>query len=127
MEKADLLKIVKTTPTEISKMDAMIDVSNFQSIKNYKDHDSSFSRIFNVPNKDYLPIIAAFFVSGKEGVQDAMMKLLDERVIEIVDESTLPGKEDMLVNINEVDPQESCSVIAVPPAFVIHLSGEPHV
>ena len=126
MEKSELLKLVKTSPTDVAKMDALIDVSAFQTVKNYKDHDSSFSRIFNVPNRDHLPIIAAFFVNGNEGTQDSMMKLIDEKVVEIVDESTMPGKEDLLVKIDEVDPQESCSVIAVPPAFVIHLSGEKH-
>jgi len=126
MEKSELLKLVKTPPTDVSQMESLIDVCNFKAIKNYIDYDPTFSIIFNVPNKEFMGIIAAFFTQAAEGTQEIMVKLIDEKVIEIVDRQTLPGKEKLLVHIDKVDPQESCYAIAVPPAYVINLRGEKH-
>ena len=124
METAALLKLLLTPPDKIAQMEALIDLTSFDVIKRYKDQDASFDRVFNVAKKEHLGIVAAFFIQNAEGTQDKLMKLIDSKTIQIVDDNTIMHKEKLLMNINEVDTQESCYCIALPPCYLIHLTGK---
>jgi len=124
METPKLLKLLLTPPDKIAQMESLIDITSFSVIKRYKEQDPSFDRVFNVAKKEHLGIVAAFFIQNAEGTQDKLMKLIDSKTIQIVDDNTIMHKEELLMNINEVDPQEMVHCIALPPCYLIHLSGK---
>jgi len=124
MTKAEVLKLLLTPPDKVAQMEALIDPTSFGRIKEYKDNDPSFDRVFNVTDKEHLGIIAAFFTQHAEGTQEKLMKLIDNKVIQIVDDNTIMHKEDLLMNINDIDLEEMVYCIALPPAYLIHLTGK---
>ena len=71
-----------------------------------------------------MAIIAAFFIQNAEGTQDKLIQLIDQKVIQIVDDTTIMHKEDLLIHINNIDPMEKVYCIALPPVYLIHLTGE---
>ena len=126
METAEVLKLLLTPPDKVSQMESLIDVTSFDVIKRYKEQDHMFDRIFNVTKKEHLGIVAAFFTQNAEGTQEKLMKLIDTKTIQIVDDNTIMHKEELLMNINEVNPHEMVHCIALPPAYLITLSGKPY-
>ena len=124
METADLLKLLLTPPDKVSQMESLIDVTSFDVIRRYKEEDPMFDRIFNVTKKEHLGIIAAFFTQNAEGTQEKLMQLIDTKTIQIVDNNTIMHKEDLLMKIDDVEPTEMVHCIALPPAYLITLSGK---